>query len=528
MQDAGSGDPLLAKYDRLVAKYEAVVAQLRSAGDERNAQAAFALAAMRSPVTGYAFLREGSIIVRNPMFLTLESEHQGTWRTPQGLVPTLSECVLSQSAGLRKPWEVVRLERTDGSCLLDLRMGRVGVGTAALFVATLVDVTEIIQASRALEAAERARAEEQRIRALGEVASGFAHAFNNSLHALKMTLEVVRGGTDGQRLSHRQQRALDAVERIIRDATARVGQIQDAARSRGDAPMGSLELAGIIEDALQLAQAHVVERSYLSRAPIRIDTSIPATLPRVRGLESELRSVFLNLLVNARDAMPGGGTIRITAREGEGSVAVTVSDDGVGIPPEHLGRIFDPFFTTKADSGTGLGLSIARNVMRRLGGNITAENRSGSKGAAFTLTFPIAQVATAEAPARVPSGTTPAASPRRILVVDDDADGGDALTEVLRIRGHEASSVTNGPEAIALFERGGRFDLVLCDLGMPGMNGWDVAERLRALDPSVTAYLVTGWGHEIAPDEPRRRTVAGILAKPLDLDELERAITAKR
>jgi CheY-like chemotaxis protein len=345
------------------------------------------------------------------------------------------------------------------------------------------------------------------------------------LHALKMWTTVLRADRGGAALSDEQRRALEAIERILGDASVRIGQVQDSARARADVPVESLDLGEVIQQVIELSRAQVVERSHLSTAPVAIEPSLPANLPRVRGSGSELRSVFLNLILNARDAMPRGGTIRIdVGLQGE-SVAVTVSDEGTGIPERDLERIFDPFFTTKGGRGTGLGLSIARNVMRRLGGSISAANRApGNDGAQFTLTFPIVEASPAAPPApQAPS--LPRAGPRRVLVIDDDPENLEALETVMRFGGHDVSTAGSGPEAIARAERGERYDLVLCDLGMPGMNGWDVVARLRALAPEAAVYIITGWAHEIAAEDPRRATVAGVLAKPLDIDELDRVVT---
>jgi CheY-like chemotaxis protein len=235
--------------------------------------------------------------------------------------------------------------------------------------------------------------------------------------------------------------------------------------------------------------------------------------------------VFVNLLLNARDAMRGGGAIKVEARpEGE-QVRVTVTDEGSGIAKENLERIFEPFFTTKGERGTGLGLSIARNVMDRLGGKIVAENRAQG-GAQLTLTFPMAPRAPA-APARPvePASATEPPERKRILLVDDDPDNLEALGLVLARAGHEVVAAASGPEALAGVERGERYDVAFCDVGMPEMNGWDVVGRIRALAPGLRVYLVTGWAHEIPADDPRRADVAGVLLKPLDLDELYRCVT---
>ena len=180
--------------------------------------------------------------------------------------------------------------------------------------------------------------------------------------------------------------------------------------------------------------------------------------------------------------MPEGGAIRVRAREERGKVCVTISDVGPGMQEQELSKLFDPF------SGTGetaLGLSIAWGVMSRLGGSLSATSRRG-EGTTFTLTFPLATPQRREPPRRL----APERRSRRILIVDDEADNLDVLREVLELEGQEVETSRGGPEALALFDRGERFDLVLCDVGMPEMSGWQVARENpadRAGDAGVDA-----------------------------------------
>jgi signal transduction histidine kinase len=153
----------------------------------------------------------------------------------------------------------------------------------------------------------------------------------------------------------------------------------------------------IVNQAIELATSSIEGKSELSGVPVRIVSEVTADLPRVRGSSSELRQLFLNLLLNARDAMPRGGTIHICSEMDAGLVIVRVRDEGTGIPPENLERIFEPFFTTKGSCGTGLGLALARKVMETLGGTITASNDPAGQGAVFTLRFPVARPSSAKA-----------------------------------------------------------------------------------------------------------------------------------
>jgi CheY-like chemotaxis protein len=251
---------------------------------------------------------------------------------------------------------------------------------------------------------------------------------------------------------------------------------------------------------------------------VRIEADVPP-LPLVRGSAAELAHVFGSLLVHAREQMPEGGIVRIRAREDRGRVVVTIRDYGEGLREEDLSRLFDPFSGVAGE--TALGLSVAWGVMSRLGGSLQAQSRRG-EGTTFVLTFPCAAPPRLERP-------PPPAQPgrRRILIVDDEADNVDVLQELLELEHHHIRTARSGPAALALFEQGERFDLVLCDVGMPEMSGWQVAREIQRLAPGTPVWMLTGWANEIADTDPRRALVRGVLAKPLDLDQLRSLLLAQ-
>src|SRR5438128_686856 len=211
---------------------------------------------------------------------------------------------------------------------------------------------------------------------------------------------------------------------------------------------------------------------------------------------------------------PAGSTVEVRARAGRGGVVVTIADRGPGIPEEDLSRVFDPFFSSSETRETGLVLSIAYGLMERLGGSISAANRPGG-GSVYSLTFPLAS-------AQQPREQKKAHGPRRasVLLVDDESDTLEVLEELLTMEGHRVETAASGKAAIERFQRGERYDLVLCDVGMPQMSGWQVVREIRRLEPSARIWLLTGWANEISEHDPRLADVQGVLGKPLDLDEL--------
>ncbi|MGH7350040.1 MAG: hybrid sensor histidine kinase/response regulator, partial [Candidatus Rokuibacteriota bacterium] len=243
----------------------------------------------------------------------------------------------------------------------------------------------------------------------------------------------------------------------------------------------------------------------------------------VMGRPAELNEVITNLVLNAIDAMPKGGTLRIRTRLGDHRHAViTVADTGMGMSDEVRKKVFDPFFTTKGEEGTGLGLSVSHSIVERHGGDLQVDSRPG-EGTTFTITLPIGMSPTGESTEGGEPGTE---RKGRILLVDNDAQVLSILGEMLKDAGHHVLPVPSGPEALRVFVPSG-FDLVITNVGMPEMSGWDVAEQLRARDPHVPVMFITGWGlQEEDQARCRRLGISALLFKPVPPPELHRKVQA--
>jgi CheY-like chemotaxis protein len=235
----------------------------------------------------------------------------------------------------------------------------------------------------------------------------------------------------------------------------------------------------------------------------------------------------MNLILNAVDALPAGGTIRVQTTDALDEACVEISDNGTGMPPEVQSKIFEPFFTTKGDTGTGLGLATVFGVMERHGGQVRVQSAIG-KGTTFRLSFPTTQLsARVEVPAHDPS-TQAAVAQRQLrsLAVDDEPALTKAVARLLRPSGHLVTTAISGEEALDRLQSDA-FDLVLSDVGMgAGMSGWDLADRVRVEWPAVRFVLATGWGAGIDLGEAHDRGVAAVLAKPYTLDELKMVLAA--
>jgi signal transduction histidine kinase/ActR/RegA family two-component response regulator len=379
------------------------------------------------------------------------------------------------------------------------------------------DATARMRAEEELRRNREAMANQERLTAVGELASGIAHDLNNSLNALSLNVELLR--TEHNVPAQYRER-LELLSRIVSDANATIGRLQDFARRRHDRPVTPVNLREIIRESLEMVHSTLEQRSSVAGASISVESNLPE-LPLILGEPAELRQIFLNLLLNARDAMPAGGAIHIGGNFSPHEVVITVEDEGNGIPAENLDRVFDPFFTTKGEGGTGLGLSVAYGAMARLGGSISAGNRP-SGGAIFTLRFPLAPAADV---GRTPERSPARVEPRRVMVIDDDTENLNALSALFKSRGHSVVTNTSGDGALKeLMREDCPIDVVFCDLGMPGVNGWEVARQVKSKPAPPAFYLFTGWAQEIPADDPRRRWVDAVVPKPVEAWLLDRLL----
>jgi signal transduction histidine kinase len=255
----------------------------------------------------------------------------------------------------------------------------------AVVLALVDDATQAARAEEELARTRRALARSEALRTVGEIASGVVHDLANLLAAMQMRMVLMERDSD---MTDAQREKLTGLTQILNDGSCLLTRLQDFSRTGQDRRAEPLDLAVVIREAVEMVCASVTEKAALAGTRISIILKLEGLAP-VMGIAAELRQLFINLLLNARDAMPRGGNIEISARLARDCVVLTVEDEGSGVPPELRDRIFDPFFTTKGRNGTGLGLSMARDLMKRQGGQITVANRRKG-GAVFTLRFPVA------------------------------------------------------------------------------------------------------------------------------------------
>jgi signal transduction histidine kinase/DNA-binding response OmpR family regulator len=379
----------------------------------------------------------------------------------------------------------------------------------------------------------------EKLRAIGEMASGVAHDFNNLLASIVGQTELLHPDD----LPPTTQLAIGTIRQAALDGARMVRNLQGLARPRAETPSTAAELNETVKAAVEMARPRWAGVPLHGHGPIdvRLNLAETATLARVAIDPAELREVLLNLLFNAADAMPEGGQIEISTRIGRqrNTAEVEVRDTGQGMPESVRARIFEPFFSTKGPKGSGLGLAVAYSIITRRGGEFEVESRVG-EGTTFTIhlpyapipTVPVSAASTTEASKRSEAPPASAATGSvlrgaRILVVDDEP-GLVAIVKQLLERSGAAVTIADGGKAAVKAAQApeARFDVVITDLDMPEVDGWAVATAVKEHLPGTHVVMLTGWAGEIAPEDFKQRGVDVILAKPCGRVELEAAIGA--
>jgi PAS domain S-box-containing protein len=389
---------------------------------------------------------------------------------------------------------------------LELRGSRIEYQGKPAAECLLVDMTE----AKAL----RGRlSETEKLRALGELASGVAHDFNNLLGAILGRAQLLRQ----KGLDPKVDRDVAVIEKAAQDGRETVRRIQEFSRTRRDKQFHAVDLGEILKDALDITQTRWKDDALARKIHVKasLDTE---PVPPMLGNASELREVFTNLILNAVDAMPQGGRLDLRCRSEGDRVVASVTDTGVGMTEEIRTHLFDPFFTTKGARGMGLGMSVVYGIVTRHEGRVEVSTSLG-RGTTFTLNFP----APAGLVLPVAGGDGAALPlllrPGRILVVDDEVEVADVVRDVLATAGHSVDTALSGRDALRMIELG-TYDLVFTDLGMPDMSGWEVAEKIADVKPGLPVALVTGWGNSLDEADARKRGVTAIVHKPFEIDEL--------
>ncbi len=370
--------------------------------------------------------------------------------------------------------------------------------------------------------------QQERLRALGQMASGVAHDINNAISPIALYTESLLEHETN--LSERARGYLRTIQRAITDVAQTVTRMREFYRQRDqEASLMPVDLNEMVDQALNLTRARWSDMTQERGIVIDVRTELAGELPKILGTESDIRDALTNLVFNAVDAMPNGGTLTVCTKEtfdtdGRLGVALEVADTGTGMDEETRRRCIEPFFTTKGERGTGMGLAMVYGMAKRHGAQIEIDSAVG-QGTTIRLRFLIAQGGAEHA---ITPSLLVAATRQRLLVVDDDPLLREALFRILESDGHEVTTMDGGQAGIDAFNEAYRagqpFDAVMTDLGMPYVDGRSVAAAVKKLSPRTPVILLTGWGQRLNTEQSVPAHVDVVLSKPPKLPELRRTL----
>jgi signal transduction histidine kinase/ActR/RegA family two-component response regulator len=371
--------------------------------------------------------------------------------------------------------------------------------------------------------------QQERLRALGQMASGIAHDINNAISPMALHTQSLL--ETGSNLSPRIRSYLELVHRVTDDVTATVARMREFYRERDpEMTLEPVDLNQLAHQVIDLTRARWGDMPQRAGVTIEMRTDLAVNLPNGKAIASEVREALTNLIFNAVDAMPKGG--QLTVRTGMASphgdvrrVKIEVIDTGVGMDDDTRRRCLEPFFTTKGERGTGLGLAMVYGAMQRLDGDLEIDSELG-KGTTFRLIFPVCETLTIMAPVTVSPQSVPSLN---ILIIDDDPVILDSMRLVLELDGHTVTAANDGRAGVETFkaahDAGENFSVVITDLGMPYMDGHEVARAIKMMSANTPVILLTGWGRRMSGSEnDMPANVDRTLDKPPKLPELREAL----
>jgi signal transduction histidine kinase len=360
--------------------------------------------------------------------------------------------------------------------------------------------------------------QQERMRALGTMASGIAHDLNNGLTLILGYGDMLLSNPLVFPLGSKEHIYLQEIVSAGRDNAQLVKRLRDFYRpSSSREHLEPVDLNELVEETISHTAPRWEAKANAGGATIRIQKDF-AQIPLVTGAPAELREVLTNLIFNAADAMPTGGRLCFSTRLSDNQVELAVSDTGMGMSEETRRSCLEPFFTTKGAAGSGLGLAMSYGIVRRHGGSIMIESAVG-KGSTFTIFLPVPM----QALERRTAGSKKTIRPLHVLVVDDSPAICEIVSAYLAEDRHIVETATNGREAMEKF-RAGQFDLVITDRAMPEMNGDELADSIKRLSPGEPIIMLTGFADLINETGQRAESVDLVLSKPARLSDLREAI----
>ena len=370
--------------------------------------------------------------------------------------------------------------------------------------------------------------QQERLRALGQMASGIAHDINNAISPVALYTEILLEREPN--LSPRTREYLETTQRAIEDVAHTVSRMREFYRQReSELVLAPVELNTLIQQVVDLTRARWSDMPQQKGVFVQLKTELTQDLPAIAGIESEIREALTNLVFNAVDAMPEGGTLTLRTKvindSGTAHVVAEVQDTGIGMDEETQRRCLEPFFTTKGERGTGLGLAMVYGVAQRHHAEIKFDSTPG-KGTVVGMSFPVLVASETGLSELAVATSVPARL--RLLVVDDDPLLIKSLRDILEADGHVVVTANGGREGIDAFQnalqRNEKFALVMTDLGMPYVDGRKVSASVKAMSPTTPVILLTGWGQRLIAEGDIPPNVDRVLNKPPKLRDLRIAL----
>jgi signal transduction histidine kinase/CheY-like chemotaxis protein len=362
---------------------------------------------------------------------------------------------------------------------------------------------------------EEKSAKIKKLSALGQISSGVAHDFNNVLTVVLGRVQLLkRQITNPYHLN-----SLNMIEKSALDGAAKVRKIQEFSRPKQDNLTETIDLKKLVEETVEITRPKWDTASKVKGILIEPILNLEGNL-YILGNSSDLRNAFTNIIFNAVDAMPDGGIIAISGSRQLDVVTLVFRDTGIGMTPEVIEKIYDPFFTTKeVGKGTGLGMSEVYGIIKRHKGRIDIDSQLG-RGSSFIITYTSIDKIEEKVTLQKQTETVPS----RILVIDDEEYVIEVLNDILTEFGHRVTSTTSALDAIEKV-RQNPFEIVITDLGLPHMNGYQIAREVKNINSAIQVILVTGWAVNILEDKKMEKTVDFIVNKPFSIEKVAYTIS---
>lgn len=417
-------------------------------------------------------------------------------------------------------------KRRDGAVSDALRMPPFGSTDLQFLNALMTYIGYAVDNSRLLEEAQSSATQLQGVvddlkstqaqlvrgetlRAMGQLSSGMAHHLNNLFAVILGRVELLMGKVQEQSV----RRSLEIIQRTAQDGAEVVRRVQRFSRVQPVSDAVAVDVNQLVHEVVELTRPRWQDEAQLrgSRIEVAVETG---TVGAAAGEPAPLREVLMNLLLNAADSITQAGKITLRTWMKDDRVYCSVTDTGSGMPEEVRRRALEPFFTTKGPKATGLGLSVAYGTVQRYGGTLTVESNEG-QGTSVEVSLPTASGGASVARTSTAARNEPVV-PLRLLVIDDELQVRATLAEMLEEQGHSVTQAPGGREGLSYLESNPELvDVVISDLGMPDMNGWDVAKSIQGRWPKLPVGLITGWGETEITHEERSR-VNFVITKPFD------------